>query len=94
MRTHAKDPTAIVARHRTATGRDTRDIETAQRDALAGKFAARRKRHLAVSDQRDVGAGAAHVERYKVTDAKQFAAAPRARHTSCGAGQHRRRTKP
>ena len=78
----------IDARDRAAAGRDARDVEAAQRDALAGQHAVGRQRRLSVRDQRNVGRGAAHVERHEVGNAEQIGAAPAAGNAAGRPRQH------
>ena len=68
----------IDARDRAAAGADAGDVDALQGDALAGEAAVGGDRRLAADDERDVGRGAAHVERDEVAvadDARRILAA-------------------
>ena len=94
FRPDAQRAAGIDAGDRAAAGRDARDVEAAQRDALAGEHAVGGQRGLPVRDQRDVGRGAAHVERHEIGNAEQIGAAPAARHAAGRSRQHRARGQP
>ena len=82
FRADAQRAAGIDAGDRAAAGRDAGDIEAAQRDALAREHAVGGQRGLPARDQRNVGAGAAHVERHQIGNADQISAAPAARHAA------------
>ena len=75
----------IDRRDRAAAGRDAGDVEAAQRNALAGEHAVGGQRGAALRDQRDVGRGAAHVERHQIGNGEQVGAAPAAGNAAGGA---------
>ncbi len=79
-----KRSAGIDAGDRPAAGRDARNIQAAQRDALSGQHAVGRKRCLSGRYQRDVGAGAAHVEWHEIGNAEQLGAAAAAGNTTGG----------
>ena len=70
------------------------DVESAQRDALPREHAVGGQRGLAVRNQRDIRAGATHVERHQIGNAEQVGAATAAGNAAGRAGQHRACGKP
>ena len=66
LRPDMQDAAGIDPRDRAAAGADRGDIEAVERDAVAGDAAVHDQRRLAVDDEADVGAGAAHIERDQV----------------------------
>ena len=94
MRSDVKRPAGIDAGDRPAARRDAGNVEAAKRDALSGQHAVGRKRCLPTRYQRDVGAGAAHVERHEIGNTEQFGAAAAAGDTAGRSRQYRARSKP
>ena len=94
FRADAQRAAAIDAGNRSAAGGDARNIEAAQRDALSGQHAVGGKRCLPFRDQRDIRAGAAHVERHEIGNAEEIGAAPAAGNAARRTRQHRARGKP
>ena len=86
-------PPVSTLRDRAAAGRDARDIEAAQRNALPREHAVGGQRRLPVRDQRDIGAGPAHVERHQIGNAEQIGAATAAGNAAGRSRQHRARGK-
>ena len=73
-----QDAAGIDPGDRAAAGADAGDVEAVQRDRVAGDPAAGDQGRLAADDQRDVGAGAAHVERDQIAFFRAVA-----RHARC-----------
>ncbi len=94
FRSHPQCAAAVDAGDRAATRRDARDVEASQCDALSRQHAVGGKRSLPFRNQRDVGRGAAHVERHEIGDADEIGAAPAAGHATRRARQHGAGGKP
>ena len=88
LRTDMQDAAGIDAADRTAAGAEADDVEAVQREAMAADAAAADQRRLAIDDQADVGAGAAHVERDQVVAAQQLRGVAAAGDAAGRAGQH------
>ena len=58
-----QDAAGIDPRNGAATSADARNVETVERYRVAGDTAARRDAGLTRDDQRNVGAGPAHIKR-------------------------------
>ncbi len=84
----------IDPRDRSAAGADAGDVEAAQRDALASEATLGGELCLAACDQRDVGRGAAHVERNKVGNAEQPGGTARTGDAAGWTRQHGRDRQP
>jgi hypothetical protein len=61
-----QDAAGVDPGDRAAAGADAGDVEARQRHSFAGDAAARGEARPASLDKRDVGAGAAHVERHEI----------------------------
>jgi hypothetical protein len=66
FRTDMQNAAGIDPGDRAAAGADAGDVEAVQRDRVTGDAAAIYQGRLATGDQRDVGAGSAHVERDQI----------------------------
>ncbi len=71
LRADMQDAAGVDPGDRAAAGAEAGDVEAVQRKAMAADAAATHQRWLAVDDQADIGAGAAHVERDQVVRAEQ-----------------------
>jgi hypothetical protein len=93
LRTDMQDAAGVDPGDRAAARPDTGDVEAVQRDRVPGDAAAGDEGRVAADDQRDVGAGAAHVERDQTLffheargmDAAGYAAGRARQH---GSGRH------
>ena len=83
-----QDAAGIDPGDRAAAGADAGDVEAVQRDRVAGDPAARREARPAIDDQRDVGAGPAHVERDQIAFAEQPRGIDAAGDPAGRAGEH------
>ena len=83
-----QDAAGIDPRDRAAAGADAGDVEAVEREPVAADAAAAHQRGLALDDQPDVGAGAAHVERDQVVAAEQLRRIATAGDAAGRAGQH------
>jgi hypothetical protein len=61
-----QNATGIDPRDRAATSADARNVETVERYRVAGHTAAGRNARLTCDDQRNVGAGPAHIKRDQI----------------------------
>ena len=77
----------IDVRDRPAARADRRDIEAAERYPVAADPAIHNERGLAVSDEADIGAGAAHIERDQVRHAREPRRVNAAGDPACRSGQ-------
>ena len=92
--TDAEDAAGVHPRDRAAAGPDGDDVEARQGHPLAGHRPVRREVGLAVLDERDVGAGPAHVEGDEVALAEEPRAVAAAGHAPRGPGQDRAGGQP
>ena len=89
-----QDAAGIDTADRPAAGAETDDVEAVQCETMAADAAAADQSRLAVDDQADVGAGAAHVERDQVAAAEEPRCVAAAGDATGGAGQHAPRGEP
>ena len=88
LRADMQDAAGVDPGDRAAAGADAGDVEAVQRDRVAGDPAAGDQGRLAADDQRDVGAGAAHVERDQIVFSEQSRGMDAAGDAAGRAGQH------
>src|SRR5579875_1004555 len=94
VRPDMEDAAAIDPRDRAATGADADDVEAAEGQALAGDLAPLGEGGLARDDQRNVGAGPAHVERDQIGFAEKARGMEGTGDAARRARQHRAGGKP
>src|SRR5262249_56617725 len=66
LRADMQDAAGIDAGDRAAAGADAGDVEAVQCDGMTGHPPTRDQARLAGDDQRDIGAGPAHIERDQI----------------------------
>ncbi len=94
LRPHVEDAARVHPRDRAAARAERVDVDARQRDlARAHRLVAGEVR-LAALEQRDVGAGAAHVEGDEVALAEQAGGVPASRDAARRAREHRARGQP
>ena len=88
LRADMQDAAVIDTAYRSAAGAETDDVEAVQREAMSADAATADQGWLAIDDQADIGAGAAHVERDQIVRAEQLRRVTAAGNTAGRAGQH------
>ncbi len=94
QRADMQDAGLIDSGDRAAAGADAGDVEAVERDRVAGDLAPARQGRPAGDNQRDVGAGPAHVERDQIARIDQPRRMDAAGHTAGRPGEHRARRQP
>ena len=93
-RADMQDAAVVDPRNRAAAGADAGDVEAVERDRVAGDAAAVGQARAPIDDQRNVGAGAAHVERDQIALADQPGRVDAAGDPARRPGQHGARRQP
>ena len=88
LRADMQDAAGIDAADRSAAGAETDDVQAVQCQPMAADATAADQRRLAIDDQADVGAGAAHVERDQVVAVEQLRGVAAAGDATGWPGQH------
>ena len=88
FRTDMQDAARVDTADRAAAGAQADDVEAVQRQPMPADAPSAHQRGLAVDDQADIRAGAAHVERDQVVAVEQSRRITAARDTAGGTRQH------